>query len=123
MAKRSLTGAKFVLVTAAAVLGFGVAASFVIPSANASQGTPTSTVAVAPTAVAEVPSTEAPSTEAPSTDTPGTDCVNGLDSTGAQCDGGPAANPNDKSTDIQGDSERQNESSISTDADNIQSQN
>lgn len=118
MAIRSIAGTKFVLVTAAAVLGFGVAASFVIPSANASQSAPTTTVTVAPTAVPEAPSTEAPSTE-PS----GTDCVNGLDATGAQCDGGPAANPNDSGADVQGDSESQNESSAAVDGDNIQSQN
>lgn len=118
MAVKSLAGTKFFLVTAAAVLGFGVAASFVIPSANASQGAPTTTVSAAQTAVPEASSSETPSTE-----TSGTDCINGLDATGAQCDGGPAANPTDGVADVQGDSESQNESSAVVDADNIQSQN
>lgn len=96
MAIKSLSGKKFLLATAAAVLGFGVVASFVVPSANASQNIPTSVVSVTLAA----PSAEAPSTEGSGTETAGIDCNNGLDASGAQCDGGPAANPNDSSVDV-----------------------
>lgn len=118
MAIASLSGKKFLLVTAAAVLGFGVAASFVLPSANASQNTPTTVVTTAPAATSEVPSTEGPSTEAA-----GIDCNNGLDASGAACDGGPSANPNDNGTDAQGGSDSQSEGAATADGDNIQSQN
>ena len=128
MTIKSLTGKKFLLVTAAAVLGFGVAASFIIPSANASSGTPTTVVNAVPTANAEVPTTEGPTTEGPSTEGPSTeasgiDCNNGLDASGAQCDGGPTANPNDNGVDIQSGSESQSEATAGVDGDNVQSQN
>ncbi len=118
MARKSLSGTKFLLVTAAAVLGFGVAASFVVPSANASQNAPVSVVTVAP-----AQSTESPSTESAITDATGIDCNNGLGVSGAQCDGGPAANPNDNSVDVQSGSESQSEAATGVDADNVQSQN
>ena len=118
MAIKSLSGTKFLLVTAAAVLGFGVAASFVVPSANASQNAPISVVTVAP-----AQSTESPSTDSASTDATGIDCNNGLDASGAQCDGGPAANPNDGSVDGQSGSESQSETAVGVDGDNVQSQN
>lgn len=118
MAMKSLSGKKFILITAAAVLGFGVTASFIVPSANASQGAPTSVVTAPPAANAEVPSSEGPSTEAS-----GIDCNNGLDASGAQCDGGPAANPNDSGVDVQDSSETQGEASTGVDGDNVQSQN
>ena len=118
MAMKSLAGKKFLLVTAAAVLGFGVAASFIVPSATASQNAPAPVVTVAPAPSAEVPSTEASSTEAA-----GIDCNNGLDASGAQCDGGPAANPNDNSVDVQSGSESQSAAAAGVDGDNVQSQN
>ncbi len=123
MAMKSLAGKKFLLVTAAAVLGFGVAASFIVPSANASQNAPAPVVTVAPAPSAEVPSTEASSTEASSTEAAGIDCNNGLDASGAQCDGGPAANPNDNSVDVQSGSESQSAAAAGVDGDNVQSQN
>ncbi|HEY3292657.1 MAG TPA: hypothetical protein VGJ85_03390 [Candidatus Nanopelagicaceae bacterium] len=118
MTIKSLTGKKFLLVTAAAVLGFGVAASFVVPSANASQGSTTTAVSTV-----EAPSAEAPSAEAPSTEATGIDCNNGLDASGAQCDGGPAANPNDNGSDVQSGSENGSETTSGVDGDNVQSQN
>lgn len=113
MAIKSLAGKKFLLVTAAAVLGFGVAASFIVPSANASQSAPTSIVTAVPSAIAEATGTEAT----------GIDCNNGLDASGTQCDGGPAANPNDSSVDVQSGTESQSETSTGVDGDNVQSQN
>ena len=121
MAIESLSGKKFVLATAAAVLGFGVAASFIVPSASASQNTPSTVVTTAPATTAEVPSTEGPSTEGPSTEAAGIDCNNGLDASGAACDGGTSANPNDNAIDSQSGSET--ETTAGVDGDNIQSEN
>ena len=53
MTKNSLVGKKFLLVTAAAVLGFGVAASFIVPSANAAPSTTTAVTTVAPVVPAD----------------------------------------------------------------------
>lgn len=105
---------KFLLISAASILGFGVVASFVGPSANAASTT-SPVVATAPSAP------EAPSTEAPSSgvDT-GIDCNNGLDTSGAQCDGGPAANPNDGGVDSSGASDDQSEIVGAVDGDNVQ---
>ena len=119
MAINSLPGKKFLLVTAAAVLGFGVAASFIVPSANAAQSGTTSVV-TAPAVAAE---SNLSGTEAAGTEAAGIDCNNGLDANGAQCDGGPAANPNDNGVDVQSSSESQGETTASVDGDNIQSQN
>ncbi len=118
MAMKSLAGKKFLPVTAAVVLGFGVAASFIVPSANASQNAPAPVVTIAP-----APSAEAQSTEASSTEAAGSDCNNGLGASGAQCDGGPAANPNDDSADAQSGSESQSGAASGIDGDNVQGQN
>ena len=122
MAIKSISGKKFLIVTAAAVLGFGVAASFIVPSANASQNAPTSVVTVTPTAP-KAPSAEVPNTEGSSPEVAGIDCNNGLDASGVQCDSGPAANLNDNSVDAQDGTETQSETSTGVDGDNVQSQN
>ena len=123
MAIRSLSGKKFLLVSAAAVLGLGVAASFMVPTVNASQNAPTSVVTVAPALNPQATSTEGTSTEGTSTEATGIDCNNGLDASGAPCDGGPVANPNDNSVEAQGGSENQSEITVGVDGDNVQTQN
>ena len=112
MAINSLPGKKFFLVTAAAVLGIGIAASFIAPSANASKSASASVV-TAPAVAAD--------TNLPATEVAGIDCNDGIDSNGAQCDGGPAANANDMSEAPQSSSENQSETTASVDGDNIQS--
>lgn len=112
MAINSLPGKKFFLVTAAAVLGVGIVASFIVPSANASKSVSDSVV-TAPAVVTD--------SNLPSSEVTGIDCNNGIDSTGAQCDGGPAANTNDVTEAPQSSSESQNETTASVDGDNIQS--
>ena len=122
MAINSLSGKKFLTIVATAVLGFGVAASFIVPTANASQNAPTQpTVVVAGTSSAsETPNTEAPDTTGTDAEVAAVDCNNGLDATGAQCDGGPSANPLDNSVDVQDGSENTSETASSVDGDNVQ---
>ena len=122
MTKNSLVGKKFLLVTAAAVLGFGVAASFIVPSANAAPSTTTAVTTVAPVVPADG-GIEGPSSESTAPEAAGVDCNNGLDASGAQCDGGPAANAQDATAESLGTDENQSEVSGGTDGDNIQSQN
>ncbi len=107
MASNSLPKKKFFLIAAAAVLGIGATASFIVPSANASKRA-SATVVTAPATVDSSPVTVVEPTNA-IPEVAGIDCNNGIDPTGAQCDGGPAANINDNSVEPQSGSESQSE--------------